>query len=161
LAATKPGFVIVLADTIGTALFLKEFRKYEQKTFVAGTSLINLATLRELAGLKAVEWTVFSQVVPNPNASTSLIQAEHVNMMKKFRDESVSALTLEGFTVAKALSKIIQQSKRTSRSALQELVAQNKDIDLGGLYVVSSAKNNHLSSYLDIALFKKGTGLIF
>lgn len=161
LAASKPGFVIVIADTIGTALFLKEFRKHEQKTFVAGTSLINLATLRELAGVKAVEWTVFSQVVPNPNASSSLIQAEHVNMMKKFRDESVSSLTLEGFTVAKALSKIIQQSKRNSRSALQELAARNKDIDLGGLYVVASAKNNHLSTYLDIALFKKGSGLIF
>ncbi len=66
MAASRPGFVVVIADTIGTGLFLKEFRKHSAQTFVAGTSLINLDTLRELAGTRAVEWTVFSQVVPNP-----------------------------------------------------------------------------------------------
>lgn len=161
LANSKPGFVVVIADTIGTALFLKEFRKHAAQTFVASTSLINLGTLREVAGLKAVEWTVFSQVVPNPNAATSLIQAEHINMMRKYRDESVSSLTLEGFTVAKALAKMIQQSKRTGRSALQELIAGKGNIDLGGLSAVFSVNSNHLSGYLDIALFKKGSGLLF
>lgn len=160
LAGTKPGFVIVIADTISTGLFLKEFRKHDAQTFVAGTSLINLSTLRELAGAKAVEWTVFSQVVPNPNSATTLIQVEHLNMMRKYRDETVSSLTLEGFAAAKALTKTIQQAKR-SRSALHELIAQNGDIDLGGLSIVSTANSNHLSNYLDIALFKKGSGLMF
>lgn len=160
LAATKPGFVIVIADTISTGLFLKEFRKHDAQTFVAGTSLINLSTLRELAGAKAVEWTVFSQVVPNPNSATSLIQVEHLNMMRKYRDEAVSSLTLEGFAAAKALVKTIMQAKH-SRSALHELMAQNGDIDLGGLSIVATANSNHLSNYLDIALFKKGSGLLF
>jgi hypothetical protein len=83
--------VIVIGDTIGTALFLKEFRKSAPQTFVAGTSLTNLETLRELAGLRAVEWTVFSQVVPNPNNSKTALQLEHLNMMKKYRDEPPSA----------------------------------------------------------------------
>lgn len=160
LALSKPGFVIAIADTIGTALFLKEFRNYAPQTFIASTSLINLGTLRELAGAKAVEWTVFSQVVPNPNSGASLIQTEHLNMMRKYRDEPVSSLTLEGFAAAKALSKTIQQSKR-GNSALQELIANNGDIDLGGLSIVSSSTDNHLSNYLDIALFKKGAGLVF
>lgn len=160
LAATRPGFVIVIADTIGTGLFLKEFRKHDAQTFVAGTSLINLSTMRELAGAKAVEWTVFSQVVPNPNSATSLIQVEHLNMMRKYRDEAVSSLTLEGFAAAKALAKTIQQAKH-SRSALQELIAQNGDIDLGGLSITSTANSNHLSNYLDVALFKKGSSLLF
>jgi branched-chain amino acid transport system substrate-binding protein len=157
----RPGFVIVIADTIGTALFLKEFRKHDAQTFVAGTSLINLSTLRELAGAKAVEWTVFSQVVPSPSAGTSVLQLEHLNMMKKYRDETVSSLTLEGFVAAKALARAIQQSKRGSRSALHELMAQNQTIDLGGLSIAAAPGNNHLSSYLDIALFKKGSGLMF
>ncbi len=160
LALSKPGFVLVISDTIGAALFLKEFRNYAPQTFIASTSLINLATLRELAGAKAVEWTVFAQVVPNPNSGATLIQTEHLNMMKKYRDEPVSSLTLEGFAAAKALGKTIQQSKR-GNSALQELIAQNGGIDLGGLSIVSSANNNHLSNYLDIALFKKGSGLMF
>ncbi|GAB3544149.1 ABC transporter substrate-binding protein [Noviherbaspirillum agri] len=161
LAASKPGFILVIADTIGTAQFLKEYRKHDGQTFVAGTSLTNLSTLRELAGARAVEWTVFSQVVPNPAAGTTLIQVEHLSMMKKFRDESVSSLTLEGFAAAKSLAKAIQQAKRSSRSALQELISQNGSIDLGGLSAATSGESNRLSNYLDIALFKKGSGLVF
>jgi branched-chain amino acid transport system substrate-binding protein len=159
LAAAKPGFVIVIADTINSALFLKEFRKNSQ-TFVAGTSLINLETLRELAGARAVEWTVFSQVVPNPNTGKTQIQLEHMNMIKKYRDEPASALTLEGFVAAKTLTRAIQRAKRTPRSALQDLMAQDANIDLGGMSVSSSTKNNHLSDYVDIALFKKNA-LVF
>lgn len=161
LAASRPGFILVIADTINTALFLKEYRKHDAQTFVAGTSLTNLSTLRELAGARAVEWTVFSQVVPNPSAGTSLIQVEHLNMMKKYRDEAVSSMTLEGFAAAKALTKAIQQARRSGRSALQELIAQNGNIDLGGLSAMSSGDSNRLSNYLDIALFKKGSGLVF
>ena len=160
LAVSSPGFVIVIADTISTALFLKQFRNYAANVFVAGTSLINLSTLREVAGAKAVEWTVFSQVVPNPNSATSLIQVEHLNMMRKYRDEAVSSLTLEGFAAAKTLTKAIQQAKH-SRSALQELITQDGDIDLGGLSIGVRPHSDHLSSYLDIALFNKGSGLMF
>jgi branched-chain amino acid transport system substrate-binding protein len=161
LALSRPGFVIVIADTIRTGLFLKEFRAHESKTFVASTSLVNLSTLREVAGMKVIGWTVFSQVVPNPFGSGSLIQSEHIRMMKKYRDESVSSLTLEGFAVAKGLVKAIERVKPGSRLALQELMARKGEIDLGGLYFIPSATTNHLSSYLDIALFHKGTELLF
>jgi ABC-type branched-subunit amino acid transport system substrate-binding protein len=157
LAATKPGFVIVVADTIGTALFLKEYRKHDRQTFVAGTSLTNLDTLRELAGSQAVEWTVFSQVVPNPAGTASLLQIEHLNMMRKYRDEAVSSMTLEGYAAAKALIKALQAGG-TKRS-LHDLFAQ-RDFDLGGL-MVSAGGGNRLSGYLDIALYKKGGGLAF
>lgn len=160
LAAKRPEVVIVIADTIATGLFLKEFRKHAAQVFVAGTSLTNLATLNEMAGIKAVEWTVFSQVVPNPNASSTLIQAEHHIMMKKYRDEAVSSLTLEGFAVAKTLIKSIELAKN-HRMALQELMIRRSDIDLGGLSVAGVEKNNILSSYLDIALLRKGNQLVF
>jgi ABC-type branched-subunit amino acid transport system substrate-binding protein len=161
MAASKPGFVVVIADTIGTGLFLKEFRKHSAQTFVAGTSLINLDTLRELAGARAVEWTVFSQVVPNPNAGTSLLQTEHLNMMRKYRDENVSSLTLEGFAAAKSLARAIQLARQPGRAALQDWLAQKREIDLGGLSIAAPWGTGHLSNYLDIALFRKGGGLVF
>ena len=161
LSQSKPAFVIVVGDTITTGLFLKEFRKTNPQTFVAGTSLTNLGTLVELAGSAGVKWTVFSQVVPNPNSMASPIQAEHQNMMKKYRDEAVSSLTLEGFAAAKALVKTIQQTKRYNYEALDEIVAHNANIDLGGLNMVCSPSNNHLSTYLDIALFSRGSELVF
>ncbi|HEY0848073.1 MAG TPA: ABC transporter substrate-binding protein [Noviherbaspirillum sp.] len=161
LAMTQPGFVLVIADTINTAMFLKEYRKHDAQRFVAGTSLVNLATLRELAGERATEWTVFSQVVPNPAAGTSLIQVEHMSMMRKFRDETVSALTLEGFAAAKTLVTILQQAKGDRRTALYDFRAQKRDIDIGGLLLSASRNNHRLSSYLDTALLRKGSGLMF
>jgi branched-chain amino acid transport system substrate-binding protein len=161
LATAKPGLVLVFADSIAGGMFLKQFRTHASQTFVAGTSLTNLETLREVAGTKAVEWTVFSQVVPNPNTYSSSIQAEHISMMRKYRDESVSSLTLEGFAVAKALVHIIGKAKN-HRTALQEFRAnKNAEIDLGGLLIVNSEKTLHLSNYLDVALFRKGTRLVY
>jgi ABC-type branched-subunit amino acid transport system substrate-binding protein len=161
LAKAKPGFVVVIADTIGTGLFLKEFRQHDRQTFVAGTSLTNLSMLRELAGDKAVEWTMFSQVVPSPNSATSMIQIEHLDMMRKYRDEAVSSMTLEGFAVAKTLAKAIQNVKTANRSALREWLVRGNAIDIGGLSISASSESNRLSSYLDIALLRKGSELVF
>jgi ABC-type branched-subunit amino acid transport system substrate-binding protein len=160
VAAAKPGVVLVIADTINTALFLKEYRKHDAQTFVAGTSLINLDTLQELAGARATEWTVFSQVVPDPGAAKSPIQVEHLNMMRKYRDEAVSSLTLEGFAAAKALVKAIERAKSPNR-ALQELMGRSGPMDLGGLTIGATGERSHLSGYLDIALYRKGAGLKF
>lgn len=168
LAAKNPEFVIVIADTISSALFLKSFRNHAPQTFVAGTSLTNLETLRQLAGARAVEWTVFSQVVPNPNNAKTQIQLEHMKMMKRYRDEPMSPLTLEGFAVAKTLVKAIQRTRKAPLAALQDLLAQHGSIDLGGLLASAAEpgksqgkqQSNHLSSYLDIALFKKNV-LVF
>ena len=160
IAAAKPGVVLVIADTINTALFLKEYRKRDAQTFVAGTSLINLDTLQELAGARATEWTVFSQVVPDPGAAKTPIQVEHLNMMRKYRDETVSSLTLEGFAAAKVLVKAIEHAKMPGR-ALHELMGKSGTLDLGGLTIATSGERNHLSNYLDIALYRKGAGLKF
>ncbi|MFZ6742168.1 ABC transporter substrate-binding protein [Undibacterium sp. JH2W] len=160
LAKSNPGIVIAIADTLGTGVFLKEFRKQAPRTFVAGMSLINLDTLAEVAGPKALEWTVFSQVVPNPLSKKSLIQIDHSNMMKKFRDEDLSALTFEGFMVAKTLVKAIQASK-PGRDALQALSAQKNIIDLGGVTLTPSDSTHRMSNYVDMALFRKGGGLLF
>lgn len=161
LAAAKPGVVLVFADSIASGQFLKAFRIHAGQTFVAGTSLTNLETLREVAGAKAVEWTVFSQVVPNPNTYASSIQAEHISMMRKYRDEAVSSLTLEGFAAAKALVRMIEKAKNP-RTAIQEFRAnKNAAIDLGGLLIVNSDKAANLSNYLDVALFRKGTRLVY
>ena len=155
LAGAK--LVIAIADTVGSAQFLKAFRKRDPSTFVAGTSLINLETLSEIAGAKATEWTVFSQVVPNPGSAVSPLQSEHIDMMKKFRDEPVSSVTLEGFAVAKTLVKIIG----TGQGSLQAMASGKTSIDLGGMVIASPDSGQNMSRYVDIALFRRGGGLMF
>lgn len=158
IAGLRPDFVLVIADSIGTAQFLKAFRDQAPQTFVAGTSLVNLQTVRELAGAGAMEWAVFSQVVPNPAGGATALQLEHLNMMRKYRDEPVSALTLEGFAAAKALALALQKARRAA--PLPELFARAGAIDLGGL-AVGTTGGHRLSAYLDIALFRKGGKLVF
>lgn len=158
LSASGPRLVIAIADTISLAQFLKAFRKHDAATFVAGTSLTNLATLREIAGAAATEFTVFSQVVPNPGSSASVLQSEHIAMMRKFRDEPSSAMTLEGFAVAKTLVKAIQAD--ASGKGLQALAAGKASIDLGGM-TMTAGQASTMSNYVDIALFKRGGGLMY
>ncbi|MCU6435200.1 ABC transporter substrate-binding protein [Undibacterium sp. Jales W-56] len=160
LTKNSPNIVIAIADTLSTGLFLREFRKHSPRIFVAGMSLTNLETLSELAGPKALEWSVFSQVVPSPTGNKSIVQIDHSKMMKKFRDEDLSALTLEGFIVAKTLSKAIQLSKN-NRDGLQILSSQKGNMDLGGIHITPSDATHHMSSFVDMALFKKGGGLTF
>ncbi len=161
LAAVNPGIVITLADTVNTGLFLKQFRKHAPRTFVAGSSMVNLEMLAQIAGARSLEWTVFSQVVPNPQARKLMIQVDHANQMKRFRDEDLSSLTFEGYLVGKTLGKAIALSKNGGRDALQVLSNPKSQIDLGGISVGISDNKFHLSNFVDVALFRKGGGLLF
>lgn len=160
LAKAEPNIVITIADTLGTGQFLQLFRHYAPRTMVTGNSLINLQTLAELIGTRSLEWTVFSQVVPNPAGKKSGLQIEHSKMMKKFREEELSTLTLEGFAVAKTLVQAISLGK-SARDTLPSFVAQKNTVDLGGVFISPSDPRRHLSSYVDIALFRKNGGLAF
>lgn len=160
LSASGAKVVLMIADTIGASQFLKAFRKHDASTFVAGTSLINLATLSEIAGARATEWTVFSQVVPNPGSTASVLQSEHIDMMKKFRDEPVSSITLEGFAVAKTLVKVIQM-EAAGKGGLQTIAASRTPIDIGGMTIQSSDRKSTMSEFVDIALFKRDGRLMY
>lgn len=155
LSKSGAKLVITIGDTFGSAQFLRAFRAHDASTFVAGTSLINLTTLGEIAGARATEWTVFSQVVPNPGSAVSPLQAEHIKMMKRFRDEPVSALTLEGFAVAKTLVQMLRVDGTGQVSLAGHGTAKN-GTDLGGMIVAHPERGHNLSRYVDIALFKRG-----
>lgn len=158
LSSAKPQLVIAIADTIGLAQFLRAFRSLAPSTYVAGTSLTNLSTLREIAGAKATDWTVFSQVVPDPARPVSALQAEHLKMMKLLRDEPVSALTLEGFAVAKTLVKLMSASASAPGVRLEGNKAK---LDVGGMTISPPEHGYNLSRYISIALLRRQGGLLF
>lgn len=148
--------VIAIADTVASAQFLRAFRQQAPAVFVAGTSLTNLATLREIAGPAATDWTVFSQVVPDPATTGSQLQADHLKMMKLMRDEPVSSLTLEGFAVAKTLVRMMQDG-----AAGQSLAARKFSLDLGGMKVGAPEGRTNMSRFVAIALLKRNGDLMF
>lgn len=158
LSTAGAKLIITIGDTVASAQFLNAFRRHDPSTFVAGTSLTNLTTLGEIAGARATEFTVFSQVVPNPAGTVSVLQAEHVAMMKRFRDEPVSSVTLEGFAVAKTLVRMMRVD---AAGKSRTVAAQSAPMDLGGMVVGAAAGANTLSRYVDIAAFQRGGGLMF
>lgn len=157
LAASGSKLVISIGDTIALAQFLRAFRSHDASTFVAGTSLVNLSTLSEIAGRRATEWTVFSQVVPNPGRAVSPLQSEHIDMMKRFRDEPVSSLTLEGYAVAKTMVRMM----RVEAASAAPLAGSKGNVDLGGMVVTAPQDGNNLSRFVGIALFRPDGSLMF
>ncbi|QYF96223.1 ABC transporter substrate-binding protein [Massilia sp. PAMC28688] len=157
LAQSGPRLVISIGDTIAMAQFLRAYRAHDGSTFVAGTSLVNLTTLSEIAGRRATEWTVFSQVVPNPARAVSALQSEHIDMMKRFRDEPVSSLTLEGYAVAKTMVSLLQIDETSSAP----LAGKWGKLDLGGMIVAAPQQGTNLSSFVGIALFRPDGSLMF
>lgn len=157
LAASAPRLVISIGDTIAMAQFLRAYRAHDASTFIAGTSLVNLTTLSEIAGRRATEWTVFSQVVPNPARAVSQLQSEHIEMMKRFRDEPVSSLTLEGYAVAKTMVRMM----RVDGVSAAPLAASKGNLDLGGMLVTTAEQGGNLSRFVGIALFRPDGSLMF
>lgn len=159
LSKSGAKLVIAIADTVASAQFLRAFRQQAPAVFVAGTSLTNLSTLREIAGAAATDWTVFSQVVPDPATTGSQLQAEHIKMMKLLRDEPVSSVTLEGFAVAKTLVRMMQDGAAPARASA--LATGKLPLDLGGMTVAAPDGRKNMSRYVGIALLKRSGGLMF
>ena len=160
IAGSAPGVVIVLGDSLEIGMFLKAYRPVSRAGYIAGTSLVNLPTLQEVAGAKNLAWTVFSQVVPDAYSSKSRLQKEHAAMMDRFRDEPVSSLTLEGYAAAKTLAAAIEKKMVTQQQGVQSLGIR-PGIDLGGFIVKSASPEDGLSSWFDMALIGKDGQLRF
>jgi len=78
--------------------------------------------------------------------------------MKRYRDEPVSSVTLEGFAVAKTLVRMMRPDAGGKR---RSVAPDSMPIDLGGMIVGAPVNGHNMSRYLDIALFQRGGGLMF
>jgi hypothetical protein len=140
-------------------LFLAQYRKLQPAGFVAGTSMVDLSTLKEMAS-SSLEWTVLSQVVPDINGLSSKLLLEHRDMMRKYRDEPASALTLEGYAAAKTLAYLIERNGLPRVGGVQSL-QMPAPIDVNGILLKMDGRTGSLSSYLDVALLRGGARLRF
>jgi ABC-type branched-subunit amino acid transport system substrate-binding protein len=159
--ALKSQVVIVAADTIATAEFVKRIRLRETGTNIVGLSLVNHRTLLELAKADAAAGTMLTQVVPNPLASTTKLQKEHLSLMAKFRDEPPSHLTLEGFMAAKGLVRALGMiNGELNRANIAKSLAANKRLDLEGMSLAFDKANDRGSRFVDISYLRKSGRLV-
>lgn len=161
----KPQVVVVAADTIAMAEFLKKFRALDRGTNVVGFSTVNHRTLIEIAKPEFAMGTMLTQVVPHPQASDTRVQTEHRAMMKKFRDEPPSHLTLEGFLAAKGLVRALERAQeRTGRTVnrftIAAALAGTKQFDLDGITLSFTPENDRGSKFVDLSYLRKSGTLV-
>ena len=161
VSALKPQVVVVAADTIAMAEFLKRFRVLDKGTNVVGFSTVNHRTLLEVAQPDFAVSTLITQVVPHPGASNTRLQTEHRALMAKFRDEPPSHITLEGFVAAKGLVRALEHTgKDITRSSITTALTGDKRFDLDGMTLVFSAKNDRGSHFVDLSYLRRDGKLV-
>lgn len=156
----KPQATILALQTLPAAQFVKAYRKHDQGGFLMGLSLINNETLFEFAG-KDANGVMLSEVVPHPNDALMPISAEHQRIMKIYRDEPPSHLTLEGFIAAKYLVQAMKKAgKGFTPGQLADALDAGSEIDLGGFFLAYSSGNKRGSSLVDINVISKNGRLL-
>lgn len=160
LQAARPHVVIVLADTLATAAFIKAWRQFDAGTFLVGLSLVNPTTVMEILGAKLATGTLITQIVPDPAKSDRAVVGEHLRLMKKYRDEPPSALTLEGFLAAKTLVTALRNARRgASRAEIAAAVRALDRADLGGI-TVRFVNQPRGYQFVDIAFLRRDGTLL-
>ncbi|MEP7155686.1 MAG: ABC transporter substrate-binding protein [Betaproteobacteria bacterium] len=159
----QPQAIIVAADTIAMAEFVKKIRATPEGRGVniVGLSTVNHRTLMELAKADFATGTMITQVVPNPLTSATRLQSEHLALMAKYRDEPPSHLTLEGFMAAKAFVKALEKiSGEINRTSIAAALAGNGRYDLDGMTLAFSKSNDRGSHFVDIAYLRRSGRLV-
>ena len=157
LSVSKPQAIIVILDSLPAAQFVKDYHAVDWGVAMFGLSRINAVPLVELVGLNLATGMMISQVVPHPNSLSIPLVREHAALMKKFREEAPSHVTMEGFIAAKMLVDTLKKAGNDfSRDHIAALLKERGGVEMGGYYVDFSSGNRG-SNYVDVNVIgKKG-----
>lgn len=151
--------VIVAADTLTLAEFLKRFRRIDRGINVVGLSTVNHRTLIEFARPEIAGGTMLTQVVPHPDNVSTRVQNEHLALMAKYRDEPPSHITLEGFIAAKSFTQAIARGPLTRAGILASVSGPQRQ-DVGGITLSFGPRSNRGSQFVDLAFLRASGRLI-
>ena len=157
LSVSKPQAIIVILDSLPAAQFVKDYHAMDWGVAMFGMSRINAVPLVELVGLNLATGMMIAQVVPHPNSLSIPLVREHANLMKKFREEAPSHVTMEGFIAAKMLVETLKKAgSDLSRDHIASILKERGGVEMGGYYVDFSSGNRG-SNYVDVNVIgKKG-----
>lgn len=157
----KPQVILVAADTLATAEFVKQARSQDIGAQIVALSTVNHRTLMELAKADFATGTMITQVVPNPLSPATKLQNDHLTLLAKYRDEPPSHLTLEGFMAAKAFVKLLERAAPAmTRASIFAAITDRKRYDLDGMTLSFNGTNDRGSRYVDIAYLRKSGKLL-
>ncbi len=152
---------MIIGDTIAVGNFISAYRPLDRGAFVVALSTVNHEALMQRVGPALAQGTLITQVVPNPLLGNLTVVREHDALLRRFRDEPPSHLTLEGFIAAKALVQALRGLNRdVSRGAITAVLQQHRDYDLDGISMHFADGSNRGSSFVDLTLLRKNGTLL-
>lgn len=159
--ANNPQVVIILADSVTAALFIKAYRPVDSAGWLVALSMTNPGLIMQIIGPEMAHALLMTQVVPPIDSATIPVAIEHRNVMKKFRDEPSSPITFEGYLAAKGLVEALRLTKgEPTRSEIARTLKRLPPIDLGGMRIQFADRNNRGTSFADIAFLRKDGTLL-
>lgn len=159
--SAAPQAVIVVADAIPVALFTKAYRGFDAGAIVAGLSLVNPTALVQIAGPRAAEGLVLTQVVPNPGSLKLPAARELLALLHKYRSEEATHVTLEGFLAAKQLVAVLRSlGGDVNRARLLGAMREPRRMDLGGFVVALGDGGTRSSQYVDTTIIRRDGSLL-
>jgi branched-chain amino acid transport system substrate-binding protein len=160
-AKNPPQVLIMLADSIACALFVKAYRPIDPGVSIVSLSLANHETITQLIGPQLAHGTMITQVVPNVWSRELPVAMEHSQMMKKYRDEPPSHATFEGYIAAKTLVQIMKQTQSdTTRQGIATALKRAPKVNIGGIRVEFASGKSRGSDYADIVFLRKDGRLL-
>lgn len=156
-----PQALIIVADTVPAAEFIKRYRPLDPGAMIVGLSTVNHRTMFELLGPKLAHGVMISQVVPNPAFPDSPLLKEHLDAMRQFRDEPPSHLTLEGFIAAKALIEGVRRAgPAPTREAILVAFQRATRMDLKGFVIDFTPGGRLAASAVDLTMIRRNGALL-
>jgi branched-chain amino acid transport system substrate-binding protein len=158
---SHPQAVILAADSVAAAEFVKRYRPRDPGAMMVGLSTLNHQVMFELLGPQLANGVMITQVVPHPAAGTSPLTREYIAALRKFRDEPPSHVSLEGFIAAKVLVEALRSAGAapTRRSILQALRKAGR-LDLDGFAVNLTREGRDTGSAVEMTMIRRNGALL-
>ena len=155
LVAGQPKAIVALANNLPLTELIRQAKpqlpgvNWHIISFIDGEKLV--ADLKDLAaGL------VLSQVVPVPQKQSQLVVAEYRRLWDKtYPGIAATPTALEGYVAAKTLAAGLQANPDKPMAGLEAV-----NMDLGSHTVKFSPGRHHGSSYVNLAIVRKGGSLL-
>lgn len=160
-AGERPQVILMLADSIAAALFVKAYRPLDPGISLVSLSLAQHDTILQIIGPRLAHGTMLTQVVPDLNSKDLPVAIEHLTLMRKYRDEPPTAASFEGFIAAKTLIEALRRAGGdTTRAGVVNALKRSPKLNIGGVRFEFVGGNSRGANYADIVLLRKDGRLI-
>jgi ABC-type branched-subunit amino acid transport system substrate-binding protein len=155
ILSKQPQAVVILADTIPTALLARELRGRNPGLFVCATSCVDPTALRQIIGAQTAAGIVLSRVVPDPLRSAAPSAREFSQAFNRYFDETPSCANLEGYLAAKLLVNALRKAGlNADRSHLLAALHSQKTSEPAG-WKIDFGSGNRASHFVDTIVIRR------